>query len=129
MSVQSAVKLLCAVAVVAALAGCAAPTRFEWGDYDNALYRYTKQPDAKPGFELALDGAIKAGRATNRLAPGLLAELGYLKLEEGKVAEAIEFFRQEMTAFPQSKVAMERVIARLTPPQPMPAPVEQAPAT
>jgi hypothetical protein len=51
---------------------------------------------------------------TNRVAPGLLAELGYLHLEDGDIPGAIALFEEEKALFPESKKLMNDVIARLS---------------
>ena len=65
-------------------------------------------------FETALEKAIEKGEASDRLAPGLYAELGYLKLNQGDQATAVELFRKEAEAFPESEVFMSGVVSRLT---------------
>ena len=104
-------------AVIAALAGltlasCATPSRFEWGGYESALYAYAKRPDLRPQYRATLEKAIADGRRTNRLAPGLLAELGYLALEDGDTVQAVRLFDEEMTAFPESRPFLTDIVAR-----------------
>jgi hypothetical protein len=94
------------------LTGCATPSRFEWGGYESALYSYAKKPDLRPQYRAALEKAVEQGRKTNRLAPGLLAELGYLALEDGDIAVAVSLFEEEMRAFPESRAFLEVVVAR-----------------
>jgi hypothetical protein len=94
------------------LTACVAPSRFEWGAYEGALYAYSKKPDTRPQYRDALEKAISDGRKTNRLAPGMLAELGYLNLEDGATAEAIKLFEEEMAAFPESRVFLQSVVLR-----------------
>jgi len=95
------------------LAACATSSRFEWGDYERALYVYSKKPDARPVYREALEKAIAKGRNTKRLAPGLLAELGYLKLEDGDAAGAIALFEEEMRTFPEARPFLNPVVARI----------------
>lgn len=99
-------------AVALLLSACATPSRFEWGGYEGALYSYAKKPDLRPQYRTALERAIEQGRKTNRLAPGLLAELGYLALEDGDVATAVPLFEEEMRAFPESRAFLQGVVAR-----------------
>jgi hypothetical protein len=101
-----------AVAASLALTACATPSRFEWGGYEAALYSYAKKPDLRPQYRVALEKAISRGRATNRLAPGLLAELGYINLEDGDAATAIPLFEEEMRVFPESRPFLTDVLAR-----------------
>ena len=95
------------------LAGCAVPSRFEWGDYENSLYAYSKTPQAREGYRKSLQTAIARGEQTNRLAPGLYAELGYLFLEDNNNADAIASFQKEMAAFPEARPFLSSVVTRL----------------
>ena len=104
--------LLCASAV--ALTACVAAPRFEYGAYEPTLYAYYKKPELADKFETALEKAIEKGEASDRLAPGLYAELGYLKLNQGDQATAVQLFRKEAEAFPESEVFMSGIVSRLT---------------
>ncbi len=101
-----------AVAATLLLSACATPSRFEWGAYEGALYAYAKKPDTRPGYRTALVKAIAEGRITNRLAPGLLAELGYITLEDGDASGAIILFEEEMQAFPESRPFLQAIVLR-----------------
>lgn len=105
--------LIAALAGAAALTACAPTSRFEWGSYEQALYAYSENSENRGVYKEALERAIERGRARNAVAPGLLAELGYLYLEEGNSAEAMRYFREERTLFPESAGLMDRVIAQL----------------
>lgn len=109
--IKKNILLLCATSAV--LAGCVAAPRFEYGSYEPALYAYYKKPEMADKFEAALQKAIKKGEETDRLAPGMYAELGYLKLSQGDQAGAVELFRKEAQAFPESEVFMSGVVTRL----------------
>jgi hypothetical protein len=94
-------------------AACAPTTLFEWGNYEPALYAYTQNPENRGVYKEALEKAIERGRARNAVAPGLLAELGYLHMEAGETAEALRYFQEERRRFPESAGLMDRVITRL----------------
>lgn len=94
------------------LTACATTGRFEWGNYEGALYSYAKKPELRPQYRTSLEKAIEQGRRTNRIAPGLLAELGYLSLEDGDTAAALALFEEEMRLFPESRPFLESVAAR-----------------
>jgi hypothetical protein len=101
------------VAAALLLTACAtSASRFEWGNYEGALYAYAKKPDMRPQYRQALETAIDQGRKTNRLAPGLLAELGYIHLEDGDTAEAVHLFDEEMLVFPESRPFLRGIVAR-----------------
>jgi hypothetical protein len=94
------------------LSACATTSRFEWGSYEAALYSYAKSPDKRPAYRAALEQAVEKGRKSDRVAPGLLAELGYLHLEDGDTGGAIALFQEEMRRFPESVPFLTGVIAR-----------------
>ena len=101
------------VALGFALTSCATPSRFEWANYESALYIYAKKPDHRPQYQAALEDAIAKGRQTNRVAPGMLAELGYLHLQDGDTKGAVALFQEEMALFPEAKPFMTKIIARV----------------
>lgn len=100
------------LALCALTAACAPQTRFAWGDYEEALYAYYKDPAQREIYKKALVAAIDEGRKDNKIAPGLLAELGYLDLEDGNSPEAVSLFREEMALFPESRPFLEGVVQR-----------------
>jgi hypothetical protein len=104
------------VAALAALsvAACATPSRFEWGNYENSLYVYYKKPDARENYRKSLVDAIERGEESQRVAPGLYAELGFLSLEDGNNAEAVAGFEKEMAAFPESRPFLSSIVSRIT---------------
>jgi hypothetical protein len=106
-----------ALCVIAALgtAGCAPQSRFEWGSYEPSLYDYYKNPGDRAQYEKSLTLAIASGRKSNKIAPGLCAELGYMKLEDGNVAEAQSSFDEEMRLFPESRPFLTGVTKRMAP--------------
>lgn len=106
-------KILLAAVALCALAGCATPSRFEWGNYERSLYTYAKHPEAREAYRKSLVSAIQAGERTKRLAPGLYAELGYLSLEDGDQINAVADFKKEMAAFPESRPFLGGVIDRI----------------
>lgn len=99
--------------VALATSACAPTSLFEWGNYEPALYAYSQNPENRSVYKDALEKAIERGRTRNAVAPGLLAELGYLHMEDGDYAEALRYFQEERTRFPESAGLMDRVIARL----------------
>lgn len=104
-----------AATLVAALSltACASDKeRFEWGRYESALYVYAKKPDKRADYKEALVDAIAKGRKKNRVAPGLLAELGYVYLEDGDMASALPLFEEEMKRFPESRAFLSGVVTR-----------------
>lgn len=101
------------VGAVLTVSACAPASRFEWGTYESALYAYTKAPEAREAYQNSLVAALRNGEASDRVAPGLNAELGYLYMDEGRTAEAIQHFEAEKRLFPESQRFMDGVITRL----------------
>jgi hypothetical protein len=95
------------------LAGCAPSTRFEWGNYEGSLYSYYKAPSERAQYKAELVKAINAGVKSNRVAPGLYAELGYLQMEDGDIPAAQVSFSKEMALFPESKPFLTSISAKL----------------
>lgn len=101
-------------AMALSVAACATPSRFEWGDYENSLYAFSKAPQTRENYRKSLQVAIERCEQSKRLAPGLYAELGYLFVEDNNNAEAIANFQKEMAAFPESRPFLSSVVARLS---------------
>jgi hypothetical protein len=97
------------------ICACAPQTRFEWGSYEPSLYAYYKNPSDRPQYETALLKAIETGKKSNKIAPGLYAELGYMRLEDGNTDEAQRNFDEEMRLFPESKPFLTGVAKRMAP--------------
>ena len=97
------------------LTECAPPTRFTWGDYENSLYVYYKSPSEREAYRKSLLAAVERGRQRNDIAPGLLAELGYLYMEDGDSTHAAILFREEMQRFPESQPFLTRILERSNP--------------
>lgn len=108
---RAAIMTLSAAALL--VSACAPTPRFEWGNYEGALYAYAKKPDTRSQYRAALENAIQKGRQTNRIAPGLQAELGYVLLEDGDKAGARAQFEGEMRDFPESRAFLKGVVDRL----------------
>ncbi len=122
--------LLAAAALVAGLSGCATKQYvFAWGNYDDALYSFYKNPGTHQEYVAALKAIILATeRDGTKVPPGIYAEYGYALYEEGSATEAIRYYRLEMQAWPASTVFMEKMIAAAER-QPRPGPPAGPPPT
>lgn len=107
-------RLFLTSALALSVAACATPPRFEFGAYEPTLYAYYKKPEMADKYGTALEKAIEKGEKSDRLAPGMYAELGYLRLRQGDQSAAIRMFESEAAAFPESAFFMKRVVDRLT---------------
>jgi hypothetical protein len=96
----------------ATLAGCAPPALYQWGDYEDSLYRrYVKEDIA--GAEAYLRETIVAGELKSRVPPGVYADYGFLLYRRGDYAGAIEYFEKEKRVFPESAALMSKLIERI----------------
>ncbi|WP_035375267.1 DUF4810 domain-containing protein [Pseudoduganella violaceinigra] len=106
-------RVLIAVAVLAALAGCstAPTTKYDWGTYEQSLYEHYKKPADMPAITAALSSTINNAEKNNRaVPPGLYAEYGYLMLQQNRLDEAQVYFIKEKNKWPESTVLMDRMI-------------------
>ena len=70
--------------IAALLAGCAAPSLYQWGGYDQALYAGYKDPAKMETLRVQLEKHIaNMETSKQKVAPGLYAELGTLYLQSG----------------------------------------------
>lgn len=112
-------RILILLVLSMAVVSCAQQSRFAWGSYENSLYKYYKNSEQRESYRVSLEKAVAKGQEDNRVAPGLLAELGYLALEDGDSARSIGYFEQEMTLFPESRPFMKSVILKIKGDQPV----------
>lgn len=102
------------IALLATLTGCVAPSLYQWGAYESDLYGAYKDPTKMDALRINLE-AQTALLESNRqkVAPGLYAELGTLYLQLGSSEKAIEMYKKERDAWPESKGLMTAMIQNL----------------
>jgi hypothetical protein len=108
--------LLAAPALALLLGGCAAPTVYYWGQYEDLLYASYAAPGAVPPEQQValMEEDRQKARAENKpLPPGYYAQLGYLYYQSGKPDEARQAFAIEKAQFPESAVLMDRLLASM----------------
>ena len=108
--------LLATPALALLLAGCAAPTVYYWGQYEDLLYATYAAPGEMPPerqLELMEEDRQKALAQNKPLPPGFDAQLGYVYYQLGKMDEARQAFELEKVRFPESTVLMDRLLASL----------------
>ncbi len=107
-------KVFFAVIFSLLVSGCQSnPPLYDWGQYEQTLFVVYHEPDLK---EEAISNYISFVTGINSqmgAAPGLYAEAGTFLLERGDVVGAIEFYRKEYNAWPESRPMMEMVISNL----------------
>jgi hypothetical protein len=95
------------------LTGCATgpQQKYEWGNYEQSMYEYYKNPADSNELILSIEKTIKTAAAENRIvAPGLYAEYGYLLMLQGKQQSAVDNFQKEKQKWPESTILMDRMI-------------------
>ncbi|MGH0029859.1 MAG: DUF4810 domain-containing protein [Myxococcota bacterium] len=108
------------LAVVFALLciGCASDDRtYYWSSYQWSAYSGNQinrgGPDSKR-FEETLQRIIQRSDASGRkIAPGVLAEYGYLLLKRGETGPAVSYFEREAQEWPESEPFMRWVIGQV----------------
>jgi hypothetical protein len=97
------------------LCSCAPKALYNWNGYDNAVYNYTKTNDEKSLQDLfkVYDELIKNTGSSNKPAPGICADYGYLLIQKGEVEKGKKLIKQEIVYYPESAVFLERILKRL----------------
>jgi hypothetical protein len=98
------------------LAGCATPTLYHWGSYEDSLYlreRDTSEAAQAKAFTMVEETIKQAEARQARVPPGVYADYGYQLFRQGRRGEALEAFRKEAASFPEARPFMEAVIARV----------------
>ena len=104
------------LALFGLVSGCATPTLYSWGHYEELVYVSYAQPGkVSPEMQVEkLEEDYQKARANNkRMHPGFHAHLGYLYFQLGKVDQALQEFATEKAEFPESTVFMDRLISNL----------------
>lgn len=97
------------------LSGCATNQGlYDWGHYQETLFIVYHDPALK---EEALNNYLEfvetGGTPQHPIAPGLFAEAGTFMLEQGKVGEAIKYYKMEYEAWPESQPMLGMLIENL----------------
>ncbi|MBE0624234.1 MAG: DUF4810 domain-containing protein [Burkholderiales bacterium] len=96
------------------LGGCAAQPIYNWGGYESMLYNGYKDPTKVEEMKVGLENHIAAmDKSNQKIAPGLLAELGTLYLQSGSSDKAIAMYSRERETWPESKGLMDAMITNL----------------
>lgn len=109
------------------IAGCATTQgAYNWGAYDELLYRSYKDVTKVEELRVGLESHIAALEKSNgKVPPGMYAELGTLYLEAGDSERAIDLYGKERDAWPESKGFMDVMIANLERRKPRDAEAQQ----
>ena len=101
------------------MSGCATQPKplYTYGDYSGKYYSYKQNMSPESALELqkSIEYAITNTENTlsNRVAPGMYANLGYIYLKSGNTDKAIENFNNEKSIYPESAHFMDRMIKKI----------------
>ena len=96
-----------------ALAGCAGPSLYYWGDLESGLHnRYVTQDQAQADVYL-LETIRTAEQQNLRVPPGAYADYGFILFKRGDREGAIAYFEKEKLLFPESSAFMTKLIDRV----------------
>ena len=98
------------------LIGCATPTLYSWGRYEELIYvSYVAPGKVSPERQVEqLERDYQKARAENkRMPPGFHAHLGYMYFQLGKLDQARQELETEKAQFPESAVFVDRLLANL----------------
>ena len=98
------------------LVGCATPTLYSWGHYEELVYEsYASPGKISPQMQVEkLEEDYQKARAENkRVPPGFHAHLGYMYFQLGKFDQAQQQLETERAEFPESAVFVRRLLDNL----------------
>jgi hypothetical protein len=96
--------------------GCAPHTLYQWGEYEDFLYKRYNKPGSVSTQEeiLSLENHLDRTYAKKLLPPpGLHGHLGYLYISDGQYSRAIEHFNVEKKLFPESSHFIDGLLDRM----------------
>lgn len=97
-----------------ALGGCAAPSLYQWGGYERALYESYKDPTKTEALRISLEQHVSQLEKVNQKAPpGIYAELGTIYLQAGSLDKAIAMYTKERDVWPESRGLMSALIENI----------------
>lgn len=98
------------------LGSCAPKTLYNWGDYQDASYRYVKNGTDENAADLTKAYQYMVDKPTGTrgvVAPGIYADYGYMLFKQGKIEEALKFMKMEIGLYPESTVFVGRIIKQI----------------
>ena len=98
-----------------AMTGCAVQRpMYSWGNYEPMLYASYKDPTKANEMRLELETQIsETERLSQKVPPGLYAELGTIYLQAGDSNKAVDLYSKERSAWPESRGMMGALIKNL----------------
>ena len=117
----TALRLVVALALCSAIAGCAnkaRPPLYMWETFPKLQYEALLRAGVPPMEQVVvLEAQAEKARASgSALPPGFRAHLGMLKLSAGDAGRARELWMAEKASFPESSPYMDQLLRRLDAP-------------
>ena len=102
------------VPVALSLAACAPKSLYQWGGYEDMLYRGYKEPEKMEIMRTNLEAHIlKLQQSGQKIPPGMSSELATLFLQAGNRAKAATYYALERDTWPESRGLMTALIKNL----------------
>lgn len=101
-------------AISLSLAACAPKSLYQWGGYDDMLYRGYKDPEKMEAMRISLEAHVqKLQQSGQKVPPGMNSEIATLFMQAGNKPQAIIYYTAEKNAWPESRGLMEALIKNL----------------
>ena len=97
------------------LTGCV-KSQYYWGYYSYTLYKYKKAQtdETLEKHKMSMEKIIrKSEDKEKRVPPGIYCEYGYYLIQEGDVAQGMEYFDKEVKAYPESETFINTLKSQL----------------
>jgi len=90
---------------------------YNYEEYSQSYYNLKKEPSEESAlvYKRVLEEVItkKGESSSQRVPPGIYANLGYFYLKTGNREKAIEYFNQEKSVYPEAAFFMDRMIEKI----------------
>lgn len=107
-------KIFLIASVTLSLAACAPKSLYQWGGYDDMLYRGYKDPEKMEAMRISLEAHVqKLQQSGQKAPPGMNSEIATLYMQVGNKPKAIMYYTAEKDAWPESRSLMEALIKNL----------------
>jgi hypothetical protein len=100
-------------AIALTLVGCASPSIYHWGKFENGLHERYVSLDHGQADAYLLETIGVAEQQKLRVPPGAYADYGFLLFKRGDAKGAIAYFEKEKLLFPESSAFMNKLIERI----------------
>lgn len=108
--IRTMIRCMAVVAGAVTLTACTTNNLYYWGDYEQALFAYTKQPGEIDNYIASLNDIIVEAEKRGQVPPGIYAEYGYALMTAGREDEAMAYFQKERSKWPESGTLMGLMI-------------------